>query len=157
MGRFTALKGKSDDWFRRVGDYHRSLSEFVLDDRRRKSIEKSLAAYKDASDLAISKLQAAHPIRLRLALNFSSFLYEVLGTQDQAMHVAQQALNDACAALEELSQEDRKDSMAVIQSLRDTIACWTSDNKAGMLHVFEVSWALLVHRRDRTQRRERLW
>ena len=59
---FTSLKGRSDDWFCRVGDYHHYLSEFVLNDSKWKgSIEKSLAAYKHASDLAISKLQAAHP------------------------------------------------------------------------------------------------
>ena len=47
---FTSLKGRSDDWFRRVGDYHRYLSEFVLNDSKRKgSIEKSLAAYVSVS------------------------------------------------------------------------------------------------------------
>ena len=135
MSRFTTLKGRSDDWFRRVGDHHRYLSEVVLDDSRRKEgIEKSLVAYKHASDLAISKLQAAHPIRLRLALNYSSFLYEVLGTQDEAVHVAQQALGVARNATNKLSQKDKNDS---IQLLHDTITRWTSNR--GTFHAFSMS------------------
>ena len=154
MSRFTTLKGRSDDWFRRVGDHHRYLSEVVLDDSRRKdSIEKSLAAYKHASDLAISKLQAAHPIRLRLALNYSSFLYEVLGTQDEAMHMAQQALDVARTALDELSHKDKNDSMVVIQLLHDIITRWISDR--GTFHAFDMSTSLLVHRQGRTQGRAR--
>ena len=39
--------------------------------------EKSLLAYKAASDIAASELATTHPIRLGLALNFSVFYYEV--------------------------------------------------------------------------------
>lgn len=38
------------------GDYHRYLAEFATGDRRGKSSEESLAAYKSASEIAASNL-----------------------------------------------------------------------------------------------------
>lgn len=109
------------------------------DDRRNDSIDGALAAYKLASDLANAELQAAHPIRLRLALNFSLFYHEVLDKQDQAVRVAQQALGGARVALAELSQKDKNDSMLVIQLLQDNVTCWTSGANQGMFHNCDIS------------------
>lgn len=109
------------------------------DDRRNDSIDGALAAYKLASDLANAELQAAHPIRLRLALNFSLFYHEVLDKQDQAVRVAQQALDNAHVALDELSQKDKNDSMLVIQLLQDNVTRWTSGDKQGTFHNCDIS------------------
>jgi 14-3-3 protein epsilon len=57
----------------RMGDYHRYLAEFATGDKRKDSADKSLEAYKAASDVAVSELPPTHPIRLGLALNFSVF------------------------------------------------------------------------------------
>ena len=35
-------------------------------------------------------MQTTHPIRLGLALNFSVFYYEILGSPDRACHLAKQ-------------------------------------------------------------------
>lgn len=57
----------------RMGDYHRYLAEFATGDKRKDSADKSLEAYKAASDVAVTELPPTHPIRLGLALNFSVF------------------------------------------------------------------------------------
>ena len=57
----------------RMGDYHRYLAEFATGDKRHTSADKSLEAYKAASDVAMAELPPTHPIRLGLALNFSVF------------------------------------------------------------------------------------
>ena len=54
-----------------MGDYHRYLAEFATGDKRKDSADKSLEAYKAASDVAVTELPPTHPIRLGLALNFS--------------------------------------------------------------------------------------
>ena len=86
-------------WFAviRKGDYHRYLAEFALGDKRKISADKSLEAYKAATEVATTDLAPTHPIRLGLALNFSVFYYEILNSPDQACHLAKQAFDDAIA------------------------------------------------------------
>lgn len=81
----------------RKGDYHRYLAEFALGDKRKTSADKSLEAYKAATEVATTDLAPTHPIRLGLALNFSVFYYEILNSPDQACHLAKQAFDDAIA------------------------------------------------------------
>lgn len=53
-------------------------------------VEDSQKAYQEAFDIAKSKMQPTHPIRLGLALNFSVFYYEILSSPDRACHLAKQ-------------------------------------------------------------------
>ena len=76
----------------RKGDYHRYLAEFAVGDKRKTSADKSLEAYKAATDVAASNLAPTHPIRLGLALNFSVFYYEILNSPDRACSLAKQVL-----------------------------------------------------------------
>jgi hypothetical protein len=110
-----------------MGDYHRYLAEFATGDKRKDSADKSLVAYKDASEVAVTELPPTHPIRLGLALNFSVFYYEILNSPDRACHLAKQAFDDAIAELDTLSEESYKDSTLIMQLLRDNLTLWTSD------------------------------
>lgn len=83
----------------RKGDYHRYLAEFAIGDKRKESADKSLEAYKNATEVAQTDLAPTHPIRLGLALNFSVFYYEILNSPDQACHLAKQAFDDAIAGM----------------------------------------------------------
>ena len=47
-------------------------------------------SYQDAFEVARTKMQPTHPIRLGLALNFSVFYYEILNSPDRACHLAKQ-------------------------------------------------------------------
>ena len=89
-------KAHADPWNRK-GDYHRYLAEFAIGDKRKTSADKSLEAYKAATEVAQTDLAPTHPIRLGLALNFSVFYYEILNAPDQACHLAKQAFDDAIA------------------------------------------------------------
>lgn len=53
-------------------------------------IEDSQKAYQEAFDIAKSKMQPTHPIRLGLALNFSVFYYEIINSPARACHLAKQ-------------------------------------------------------------------
>ena len=89
--------------------------------------EKSLVAYKAASDIASTDLPSTHPIRLGLALNFSVFYYEILNSPEKACQLAKQAFDEAIAELDTLSEESYKDSTLIMQLLRDNLTLWTSD------------------------------
>jgi 14-3-3 protein epsilon len=117
-----------------MGDYHRYLAEFATGDKRKDSADKSLEAYKAASDVAVTERGGGggpHPIRLGLALNFSVFYYEILNSPDRACHLAKQAFDDAIAELDTLSEESYKDSTLIMQLLRDNLTLWTSDMQEG--------------------------
>lgn len=138
----------------RKGDYHRYLAEFAVGDRRKESADKSLEAYKAATEVAQTELPPTHPIRLGLALNFSVFYYEILNAPDQACHLAKQAFDDAIAGkssdsqvtgnesltsnsaeLDTLSEESYKDSTLIMQLLRDNLVCTQPHLKTLMNHL----------------------
>ncbi|KAK6539537.1 14-3-3 protein [Orbilia ellipsospora] len=123
----SAQSGESKVFYHKMkGDYHRYLAEFAIGDKRSQSAEKSLEAYKNATDIAQGDLAPTHPIRLGLALNFSVFYYEILNSPDKACHLAKQAFDDAIAELDTLSEESYKDSTLIMQLLRDNLTLWTS-------------------------------
>jgi len=114
-------------YYKMKGDYHRYLAEFATGDARKGAAENSLAAYKSASEIAVTELAPTHPIRLGLALNFSVFYYEILNSPDRACQLAKQAFDDAIAELDTLSEDSYKDSTLIMQLLRDNLTLWTSD------------------------------
>ncbi|KFY49672.1 hypothetical protein V496_09869 [Pseudogymnoascus sp. VKM F-4515 (FW-2607)] len=123
----SAQSGESKVFYHKMkGDYHRYLAEFAIGDKRKESADKSLEAYKNATEVAQTDLAPTHPIRLGLALNFSVFYYEILNSPDQACHLAKQAFDDAIAELDTLSEESYKDSTLIMQLLRDNLTLWTS-------------------------------
>jgi len=109
------------------GDYYRYLAEVATGDDRNAVIDCSQKAYQEAYDVAKSKMQPTHPIRLGLALNFSVFFYEILNSPDRACQLAKQAFDDAIAELDTLNEDSYKDSTLIMQLLRDNLTLWTSD------------------------------
>lgn len=55
-------------------------------------VEDSQKAYQEAFDIAKTKMQPTHPIRLGLALNFSVFYYEIINSPARACHLAKQVI-----------------------------------------------------------------
>nr|CAI5825427.1 unnamed protein product [Callosobruchus analis] len=111
------------------GDYYRYLAEVATGDTRNKVVEDSQKAYQEAFDIAKSKMQSTHPIRLGLALNFSVFYYEIINSPARACHLAKQAFDDAIAELDTLNEDSYKDSTLIMQLLRDNLTLWTSDTQ----------------------------
>jgi len=109
------------------GDYYRYLAEVAGGEGKAAVVEDSQAAYQEAFDVAKSKMQPTHPIRLGLALNFSVFYYEILNSPDKACQLAKQAFDDAIAELDTLNEDSYKDSTLIMQLLRDNLTLWTSD------------------------------
>jgi len=107
------------------GDYYRYLAESTSGAVRTNASEKALEAYKQASGVA-EQLLPTNPIRLGLALNFSVFYYEIMESPDNAISLAKGAFDNAIEKLEELDDDNYKDSTLIMQLLRDNITLWTS-------------------------------
>merc|ERR1712187_1068193 len=109
------------------GDYFRYLAEVAVGDTRATVLEDSQKAYQEAFEIAKSKMQPTHPIRLGLALNFSVFYYEILNSPEKACQLAKTAFDEAIAELDTLNEDSYKDSTLIMQLLRDNLTLWTSD------------------------------
>ena len=61
----------------RKGDYHRYLAEFAVGDKRKTSADKSLEAYKAATEVAASSLAPTHPNPRRHGHNIAVIYNEI--------------------------------------------------------------------------------
>ena len=111
------------------GDYYRYVCEYASGAQKQESADKAKGAYQEAYDTAES-LNPAHPIRLGLALNFSVFHYEILEDKDQACQMAKESFDNAIAELDNVGEENYKDSTLIMQLLRDNLTLWTSENES---------------------------
>ena len=55
------------------------------------------------------------------------FYYEILGSPDHACKLAKNAFDSAISDLENLEEEEYRDSATIMQLLRDNLTLWTSD------------------------------
>jgi 14-3-3 protein epsilon len=131
-----------------MGDYYRYLAEFAQQKDREKHAEQSLRAYKAAYKHALATLDAVHPTRLGLALNFSVFFHgelrpppplisqlrgfdiDVRKSPERACHLAKSAFDDAVGILEQPNANLRqtvRDSMMILQLLRDDLILWSGE------------------------------
>lgn len=110
-------------YLKMAGDYYRYLAEFV-DDSNIDS--KAGEFYGRAMKIAEENLEATHPIRLGLALNYSVCFYEILKDKKKACDLAKSAFDLAIAGLDKLPEASYKDSTLIMQLLRDNLTLWTS-------------------------------
>jgi 14-3-3 protein epsilon len=128
----TAGTGESKVFYQKMrADYYRYIAEFSEGEARSQAAEGAREAYADANEIAAKDLAVTHPIRLGLALNYSVFMYEVLGNPDEACKMARTAFEDAIAELDNVAEDSYKDSTLIMQLLRDNLTLWTSDQEAG--------------------------
>lgn len=114
-------------YYKMKGDYFRYISEFSKQSERDDAAIKSRDSYEEAHKIAEKDLDATHPIRLGLALNYSVFYYEILQEREKACDMAKNAFDDAISGLDNVSDEYYKDSTLIMQLLRDNLTLWTSD------------------------------
>ena len=109
------------------GDYYRYMSEYLSGSTHEAVGKKAHEAYEKASERANSELKTTHPIRLGLALNYSVFFYEVLNDPSKACQLAKQAFDDAIADIEQIEEDQYKDSTTIMQLIRDNLTLWTTE------------------------------
>ena len=108
-------------------DHHRYIAEVTTGDVKAVAVSSAAAASAAAAELAVNGLAVAHPIRLGLALKYSTFLYEVQSKPQEACKRARTAFDAAIAELDNVRGDLLKDSTLIMQLLRDTLALWESE------------------------------
>lgn len=105
----------------RKGDALAYMAAVSEGDARKKSSDLAVRAYMGASSLAITDLSIIHPDRLRLALNYSTFLHDIADETDQACYVAKRAMDNAQAEVDSLESDVHPESLRFIKLLRKRI------------------------------------
>ena len=108
-------------------DYYRYMSEYLSGDTLKKVSEKAQESYERASQIASKDLSAANPVILGLALSSSVFTYEICNKKVKARALAKKAFDAAIEVIDELPEEHYKDSITIMQLLKDSLTLWTSD------------------------------
>lgn len=134
------------------GDYNRYGAEITQDDEKKAFAAKAKDAYQQATNLCTVKvfdgtnsaktkgiplptsgdknedqLPPTNPIRLGLALNYSVFMYEILEKREEASSVAKEAFDAAINKLDEVDEEQYRDSTLIMQLLKDNLSLWNDE------------------------------
>ena len=127
LNEYLIRKAKDNEskifYLKMRGDYFRYLSEFETDEKKSENIDNALNSYKEATDLA-EKLPTTHPTKLGLALNYSVFYYEILNDKQTAFKIASEIFDVANNQLEKTEENQYKDSLAILQLLKENIEMW---------------------------------
>jgi len=117
------------------GDYNRYGAEITEGAEKAEFATKAEAAYAAATGLCTAKagpdaedpLPATNPIRLGLALNYSVFMYEIMEKKPEASSLAKEAFDVAIQKLDELDEDQYRDSTLIMQLLKDNLSLWGDD------------------------------
>jgi mRNA-degrading endonuclease RelE of RelBE toxin-antitoxin system len=114
-------------YLKMIGDYYRYLTEALPCDKYKNNCNKY---YADAMKIAEESLDATHPTRLGLALNYSVCHYEILNQPKEACTLAKKAFDEAIEKLDSLSDVSYRDSTLIMQLLRDNLTIWNQADEA---------------------------
>jgi 14-3-3 protein epsilon len=108
-------------------DYYRYSVEFKSDADRADGAEKAKVSYESAVAIASAELGKADPAFLGLALNYSVFLYEIIGKKQEAITLAEKSFKDAVDLLDSLDETQYSEATVILQLLKDNVALWNEE------------------------------
>jgi 14-3-3 protein epsilon len=111
-------------------DYYRYSVEFKTDADRAEGAEKAKASYESAVAIATAELGKADPAYLGLALNYSVFLYEIIGKKEEAIDLADKSFKAAVDLLDSLNEAQYSEATLILQLLKDNVALWNEESGA---------------------------
>ena len=114
-------------FYKLIGDYFRYIAESAHEERLNDVKEKAREYYDKATDAANS-LPKHNPIRMGLALNFSVFYFEVTDNKEEAIKVAQGALQNAEESLEDADEDTYRDAKGIIDLLTENLELWKEED-----------------------------
>ena len=82
----------------------------------------------DAYEIAEAHIPIQNSIRLGLALNFSVFYYEIKMLREEACQIAKNAFEEAIKIVDDLERNKAKDTLLIIQLLKENLILWNNDN-----------------------------
>jgi 14-3-3 protein epsilon len=108
-------------------DYYRYKCEFSNGKDFDEACANAEKVYKEAYELSNKEMPITNSTRLGLDLNFSVFYYEIKGLKEEACNVAKNAFDEAMKSLDDLEKSRAKDTLLIIQLLKENLILWTNE------------------------------
>jgi 14-3-3 protein epsilon len=104
-------------------DYYRYGLEFKTN-ACKAFTEKTNASYESGMQIARVELTKDDPAYLELALNYSVFLYEIIGQKQEAIDLADKTFKETVAVLDDVEDGQDSDITLILQLLKDNVELW---------------------------------
>ena len=108
-------------------DYYRYICESKPGDDKNEPANKAKQCYENAMEIAKNEIPPSRPTSLGLVLNYSVFLYEIIGQKQEAIELAQKTYNECSASVDDNSDTSYSEATMILQLLRDNVSLWTQD------------------------------
>ena len=109
------------------GDYFRYVAEYSIGKAFNAACDSADKAYREAYEISEKDLPIVNTTRLGVSLNFSIFYYEVRGLKEEGCNIAKSAFNEAMKVLDDLERVKAKDSLLLIQLLKENLILWENE------------------------------
>ncbi|KAK8894015.1 hypothetical protein M9Y10_022447 [Tritrichomonas musculus] len=108
-------------------DYYRYICESKPENEKTEPANKAKQCYENALEIAKNEIPPSRPTSLGLILNYSVFLYEIIGQKQEAIELAQKTYNDCSTTVDDNSDNSYSEATMILQLLRDNVSLWTQD------------------------------
>ncbi|KAK8889838.1 hypothetical protein M9Y10_034592 [Tritrichomonas musculus] len=108
-------------------DYYRYICESKPENEKTEPANKAKQCYENAMEIAKNEIPPSRPTSLGLILNYSVFLYEIIGQKQEAIELAQKTYNDCSTTVDDNSDNSYSEATMILQLLRDNVSLWTQD------------------------------
>ena len=98
------------------------------DDEKQNFAAEAEKCYKRAMELHRAQLGSPDALLFSTALNYSILLFDLLKRRDEAIEIAQQALDECLSVLKEGDEGEKSEISSIHQILRENIQAWTCED-----------------------------
>jgi 14-3-3 protein epsilon len=105
-------------------DYWRYISEHKDAADKAKSADEANVCYEEALAIARDAIEPWKPGYLGLVLNYSVYLYEIVGKQQEAIGLAQKTQEQCSDTVNNNSRESFAEAVNILQLLRENVTLW---------------------------------
>jgi 14-3-3 protein epsilon len=106
-------------------DYWRYISENKSGADKAKSADEAKSCYEEAIAIARDGIKPWIPGHLGLILNYSVYLYEIVGLEREAIELAQKTHEECSDSISNNGPEAFREATKILLLLRENVALWT--------------------------------
>lgn len=107
-------------------DYYRYFCEFIEDGEERNAVAaKSKDCYDAAIKIATDEIPHFKPAYLGLLLNYSVFLFEILGEKEEAIKLSKETYENSKGIVEQNSEKSLADATMILTILQENVDNWS--------------------------------